>query len=504
MRCRSRCHRVLVANGHFALDGTPGLGVEIDEDNVQSAGRQMTASTEEQNGRTVGMTVLPEWAQVEGAETVLDNLQRRAGVNAIATSPYVMAPADAATGSREPPADAGAGEVRLLDRLLWGRREIYCRTAPSYSPQQDLYRGLRYQPAVPDDLTQSQGAAVGRFIAAAKARGMQVYLQVQAAIPPGYRVQFGSITADDQPLLPDGASAQGRVDKNGSLASPHVRAYLKALLADLGRAYPQIDGFRIDWPEYPPYTLDSAFLDFSDHAVRFAMQAGYDVDRMRRDALAARKYLLGGLGEADLDPHRLKERLQLPGLQDLFALKSDIVEDFLKDIRSGLPQSFALVPQAFPAPWNRVSGFDYARAARHSDGIGVKLYTMHWPMMLRFYGDSIMAANKGLDAGKLARLLVALCETGGPPPTRLDDLRYPEPGEAHPVGHDQMAQKIRNAQAAAGDCPVYAFAHGYGPVADVASRLRTAWEAGAHGIWINRYGYMSDEKLDAVGVITGR
>jgi hypothetical protein len=67
-----------------------------------------------------------------------------------------------------------------------------------------------------------------------------------------------------------------------------------------------------------------------------------------------------------------------------------------------------------------------------------------------------------------------------------------------------MAQKIRNAQAAAGDRPVYAFAHGYGPVADVASRLRTAWEAGAHGMWINRYGYMSDEKLDAVGVITRR
>ena len=58
--------------------------------------------------KVLGMTVLPEWAQVEGVEAVLDNLQGRAGVNAIATSPYVMTPADEATGTREPPADAGA------------------------------------------------------------------------------------------------------------------------------------------------------------------------------------------------------------------------------------------------------------------------------------------------------------------------------------------------------------------------------------------------------------
>jgi hypothetical protein len=342
---------------------------------------------------------------------------------------------------------------------------------------------------------------VGRFIAAAKARGMQVYLQVQAAIPPGYRVQFGSIIADDQPLLPDGTQAQGRVDKNGSLASPHVRAYLKALLADLARAYPQIDGFRIDWPEYPPYTIDSAFLDFSAPAMRFARQAGYDTERMRNDAQAARDYLLGGLGEAGLDLSRLQN---YPGLNDLAALKADIVEDFLRDVRASLPKAFALVPQAFPPPWNRVSGFDYARAARHSDGIGIKLYTMHWPMMLRFYADQLAAANPGLDGEKLARLLVALCDTGGPAPSGIEDLRYPEPDEAHPVGREQLMNKVREAQAAAGDCPVFAFAHGYGPLADMAARLEAAWDAGDHGIWINRYGYMSDEKLDAVGAITRR
>ena len=63
------------------------------------------------NERTVGVTVMPEYLQCEGIEAVLDNLTRRARVNAVATSPYVMVEADESTGNREPPIDAGAGAV---------------------------------------------------------------------------------------------------------------------------------------------------------------------------------------------------------------------------------------------------------------------------------------------------------------------------------------------------------------------------------------------------------
>ena len=68
----------------------------------------------------LGVTVMPEWIQAEGIEQVLDNLER-AGATAVATSPYVMTESDADDAGREPPIDAGAGKVRLLDRLLWGK-----------------------------------------------------------------------------------------------------------------------------------------------------------------------------------------------------------------------------------------------------------------------------------------------------------------------------------------------------------------------------------------------
>ena len=81
--------------------------------------------------RLVGITVLPEFLQVEGVDAVLDNLVMKAGANAVTTSPYVMEAADERTGVREPPDDAGAGGVRLLDRPLWGKRELFVRTRPS-------------------------------------------------------------------------------------------------------------------------------------------------------------------------------------------------------------------------------------------------------------------------------------------------------------------------------------------------------------------------------------
>ena len=137
--------------------------------------------------KTLGVTILPEYIQTEGVDAVLDRLGS-AGVTAVTTSPYVMEPADEASGSREPPADAGAGKVRLLDRPLWGKRELFVRTAPSFEPNRALYQGLRYQPSEPTELTRREGDTIARFITAARERGMEVYFQVMAAIPPGYRV----------------------------------------------------------------------------------------------------------------------------------------------------------------------------------------------------------------------------------------------------------------------------------------------------------------------------
>jgi hypothetical protein len=455
-----------------------------------------------------GVTVLPEWAQSEGVEAVLDRLQE-AGVTDVATSPYVMAPDD--RGGREPPADGGAGGARRLDRPLWGRRELRVRTAPSFAPDRSLYADTAYQPPEPDALTAREGATVARFVQSAKGRGLRVWLQVQSAIPPGYRVQFGGPRPKDAPLGPDGLPAPDRVDANASLAAPDVLAYGEAMLRDLAGAYPGIDGFRLDWPEYPPYAFAALFFDFSPHALAVAEAMGLDPERMRRDALAVRTFLTTGLSAATLsraaplDADRIAALLaDHPGALDLLALKRRLCRTMLARYRAATPPALAITPQTFPPPWNLLSGFDYAAAAPFAQGVGVKFYTMHWPMIL---GD--WARAMGGDDAPAATLATALVRATGAaasaPPTP-PGFAYPGPDEPHPAPDAAIAAKMAQARAAieGAGCVAYAFTHAYGPLTDVVRRAAVCWRASGGRMWVNRYGYLSDAKLAALGALVRR
>ena len=462
--------------------------------------------------KLLGVTVLPEYIQSEGIDGLLDNLTR-IGANAVATSPYLMEEADPGTGQREPPADANAGNVRLLDRPLFGKREVYVKTAPSFEPDRALYAGMRYQPSEPTALTRHKGPLLNDFIRAAKSRGIRVYFQVQAAIPPGYRVQFGGPVEADRAKLPDGTIPERRLAKNGSLASPHILAYEHALIRDLIRNYPDLDGLRIDWPEYPPYFLDSVFLDFSYHAERAAEELGFPFDRMRRDVGNLYSKLHGGLRDSDLEPwaedadggrfHLLRLLSDYPGVAAWLRFKASLVEQMIAGFRRTMNESggeaMELLPNAFPPPWTIVSGMDFRRVAQHSTAISCKLYTMHWPMMLRFYGDQILSANPGLSSSLLARALVRwldIADDGGL--GTVEAYSYPPPDVPHPVGSRAQARKILQAQREAGDTPVYVLAHGYGPLEDFRRRLEVARDAGVHGYWVNRYAYLSDDKLEVI------
>ena len=63
-----------------------------------------------------------------------------------------------------------------------------------------------------------------------------------------------------------------------------------------------------------------------------------------------------------------------------------------------------------------------------------------------------------------------------------------------------QGRKIRQVLAQTKDLtPITPIVHGYGPADDFVRRFKVVAASPAAGAWVNRYGYLSNEKLDAIG-----
>lgn len=459
--------------------------------------------------RTFGITVLADFILNEGIDGVLDTLTQRAGVTAVALNPTVTAQASEGEGSFQPPTDAGASP-RIFDRPLWGKTSLWVRSGPSYVPDDELFVDTPYRSRPANDLTEASGHIIGQFIDAAIERDLEVYLQVSGQSAP-------SMMDEDRPRLP-GGGIPDRMADTGSLASEPIRAYLRGQVANLLRVYPNITGFRPDWPEYPCYKLDEAFQDFSPHVRTWSLQNGYAFDEIEAEVGAFYRYLHGSLTNDDLAAFAGADRgcmtqlallRRYPAVFEWLRLKADLSVDMVRHWRQIVDDATTdgsrkkLSANAFMPPLTLLTGFDFGRAARYCDAASPKLYTMHWTVMVEFWGRRLLDHNPGLDETLLVRALANLLDLADEPPGDcLADFHYPEPDEPHPVS--ESAQKRRISQAvsqARGEMDITALVHGYGPLDDVAARFALVADSEADGAWINRYGYLSDAKLDAVGQI---
>ncbi len=453
----------------------------------------------------IGVTVLTDFILSEGPEAVVERIRDRAGATAVAINPTVSEPAADGEGSFQPPTDGGSSP-RLFDRPLWGRDRLWVRSESSFVPDPALYRDCAYGPRRSGALTERLGGAVRTFIDLAHRAGLSVYFQIGAAAPSGLR-------DEDRPRGPDGVPPAFPMARTASLAAPAVRAWYRAYLTDLIRAYPDIDGIRVDWPEYPCYTIAEAFVDF--HPAVAAYAGGTEMDGLAREIARIRTRLIAGLTDSELRAwiecggggapleHLFR---RFPALRTWLELKRALAADYLRFLRSAIDDAggtrIELAPNAFPPPFSIITGLPFASLAGIAPWVGVKLYTMHWLQIVRFWTDEIVSHSPALTAALVAEALMALFDVGGalPRPVVADQVRYPEPDEPHAETDDAQRRKLAQA-AIESAVPVEPIVHGYGPLDDFTRRLRAAADVRPQRVWLNRYGYLGDAKLDAIGGI---
>ena len=417
--------------------------------------------------RQLGVVLTPAEVQDEGLDRVLDNIVG-AGATAISPTLGVYAPAREGEGSREPPLDV-SGEARLLDRPLWGRRELWMRGYTPHPPDPAIWADVPYPPPplAPPEL---QLDVVRAIVDGARARGLAVEIQVSPYSRPGapggqtFGSGHGTGAAGDRPRRIDGSVGDRIVAGHGCLNNPRVRALGRARLREAIKQYPDVDGIFLDWTEYTCYFLEDCFTCFCDHCRTAATARGYDWPRMLRDTRALWDRL-HRLTPDDLDragaavessvPLALMELLGFhSGLEDLLSFKADSVWDAAAELRRTLDEAgasgVALGLNGFAPPWSHITGMDYASVHQVIQATRCKLFTFHWPMIVRWWSETLLAWNPGLDEPAVLRAVQAALDIEPPSGEHRQSLAaygMPRPDEPHPVTAEALARTASRTRA---------------------------------------------------------
>ncbi len=461
--------------------------------------------------RTRGIVLTPAELAFEGTEAVLQNVQA-AGANAVAITPGVFLPADENSGLREPPLDV-AGHVRQLDRPLWGGNVSYVRRFAPYEPDPEIWKSLPYHAPTPAP-SEHRVDVTRETIDWGRRHGLDTWIilspSVLPGLPGGHSMSSGSgeLDVDERPLPIGGERSREAIAGQGCPNSEHVRNLVVANVRETLRHYGDAAGIQLDWIEYTCYFPEDVFTCVCPSCRASALTAGLDWEAMR-DGLQALWDRLHHLDDDDL--RRIAEQASLSAVLDtprqdavhaLWQFKADSVsrliatiDETIRDCGFNLP----LGANGFAPPFSTWTGADFATMATQAAFVRPKFFTFHWSMMIRWYGEAILSWNEDLDPALVTTALLSVFDVH-PPAARygldLCDYGMPGPHEPHSLSADDVRRKLARVTDAVGDTAlVEAYVHGYQPANEFDAVMDAVASSSVSGEWVQRYGYLSDEKL---------
>lgn len=466
-----------------------------------------------------GIVFTPAELAYEGLEQVLESVADR-GATAVALTPGVFLPSDPERGVREPPLDVD-GHVRRLDRPLWGSRVVHVDRYAPYEADPHIWQGVPYPPsrvAPPEHRVDVARQMIDRSHAVGIEPHIILSPTIVPGLPGGHSMSGGVQQADatERPVPAAGHRSDRIIAGQGCPNHPDVQALVGGRIREAAQRYPDAAGFFFDWVEYTCYFPADAFTCFCTHCERSARDRGLDWEAMQRGVRALWDRL-HELTVADLRQVAEAEEgfLALLAPDDLAAVelhqcfKADSVESAYERIRAqfqraGLPDA-RIGANGFPPPWDRITGAALAGAGRYAEVVRPKFFTFHWSMMVRWYTEALRDWNRDLPEAEIVRAVLAWFGiSGGDRAPTAEAFGMPTPHESHPLDAADVVAKI-DAVARSLDDPLRceAYIHSYQPAADFDELLGAVGRLDIGGVWVQRYGYLSDAKLDILATHWG-
>lgn len=455
----------------------------------------------------------------EGVATVLDAIAAT-GANAIGLPTNVVVESSPEEGLREPPLDL-EGERRVLDRPLWGKHALHVQRYPVHAPDINLWRDLPWNPpsAAPEPIRIDFPR---QAIEGARARNLRVYAQLAPYVIPGAvggqdsLTGSGALRNEYRPQRFVGGPNPDAITFTGCLNHPVVRELGRVRVRELLRHYGDVDGLSLDWVEYPVYLADKLFTCFCGHCRIQAQALGYDwetitsavrvlwdsIHTLTPDQLHALAES-GDWGDLISDPDHIQA-----GIRAWLDFKTESVALALKDIRETMDDAgcrdMLLSTNGFCLPWGRMSGAAYPPGDNGVDSQRVKLYSFHWHMMVRWWSETLLLWNRGsqitpADMTAAVLSLFGMVLQDAPDNVTPEFFGMPAPADSHNLTPGSYTYRLENALARHDNqAPMLPLIHGYRSTESFASLLETIRPYTREGLWVQRYGYLNDDKLAAL------
>ena len=422
--------------------------------------------------------------QSEGIDTLLDNLEKN-HIKEITIEPRFFIETGNPSDLRLPPLDLD-GSNRKLERPLFGGNDVkYGKKYFCFIPDEHLFSSTVYRP----DCKSFNIDFCKEVVLRAKARGFRINIFVPPVPKGGYDEKDYDVTVDGRKVLP-------AISKEACRNSEDVINYYVALANNLIKEY-NPDGLMFDWIEYTNYAFSDNFLCFCGNCTGKMEEYGYSVEHLRSIVLSVYDWVrnVDHLPSFDgMDAHDIWKSIN-PDIHEFFKFKQESIYNTIIYIRNRIEKTVELLFTGFAPPMNKATGLlPVFSDAGLNIRVQPKMYRFHWAMMVNWYASELYSLNSGVPLSDWICFVKKLLEVTDP----SCDIRHyvmPSPGEVGALDIDDERMKMKCSFEKDSNCLQTVRLHGYATDEEFEQRVSFAKAFSYERVSIQRYGYLSDEKI---------